>query len=233
MKKLLFSGLLAVAALTAQAQNVQLHYDLGRNLYPDEEAGRQKVTMTLEQFKADKWGSWFYFVDVDFSRKFVEGAYTEISREFNIGKNGFAAHVEYDGGLNRFGSFQQSALLGGAWSGHNADFSTTYSVQLMYKRFFKSYNYTSAYHSFQLTGVWSTTFANKKCTFSGFVDLWRGEKANGHGQLVILAEPQFWYNATEHFSVGTEWEISDNFVYNTYNGKTFFVNPTLAVKWNF
>lgn len=233
MKKLLFSGLLAVAALTAQAQNVQLHYDLGRNLYPDEEAGRQKVTMTLEQFKADKWGSWFYFVDVDFSRKFVEGAYTEISREFNIGKKGFAAHVEYDGGLNRFGSFQQSALLGGAWNGHNADFSTTYSVQLMYKRFFKSYNYTSAYHSFQLTGVWSTTFANKKCTFSGFVDLWRGEKANGHGQLVILAEPQFWYNATEHFSVGTEWEISDNFVYNTYNGKTFFVNPTLAVKWNF
>lgn len=233
MKKLLFSGLLAVAALTAQAQNVQLHYDLGRNLYPDEEAGRQKVTMTLEQFKADKWGSWFYFVDVDFSRKFVEGAYTEISREFSIGKKGFAAHVEYDGGLNRFGSFQQSALLGGAWNGHNADFSTTYSVQLMYKRFFKSYNYTNAYHSFQLTGVWSTTFANKKCTFSGFVDLWRGEKANGHGQLVILAEPQFWYNATEHFSVGTEWEISDNFVYNTYNGKTFFVNPTLAVKWNF
>lgn len=233
MKKLLFSGLLAVAALTAQAQNVQLHYDLGRNLYSDEEAGRQKVTMTLEQFKADKWGSWFYFVDVDFSRKFVEGAYTEISREFNIGKKGFAAHVEYDGGLNRFGSFQQSALLGGAWNGHNADFSTTYSVQLMYKRFFKSYNYTNAYHSFQLTGVWSTTFANKKCTFSGFVDLWRGEKANGHGQLVVLAEPQFWYNATEHFSVGTEWEISDNFVYNTYNGKTFFVNPTLAVKWNF
>lgn len=233
MKKLLFSGLLAIAALTAQAQNVQLHYDLGRNLYPDEEAGRQKVTMTLEQFKADKWGSWFYFVDVDFSRKFVEGAYTEISREFNIGKKGFAAHVEYDGGLNRFGSFQQSALLGGAWNGHNADFSTTYSVQLMYKRFFKSYNYTNAYHSFQLTGVWSTTFANKKCTFSGFIDLWRGEKANGHGQLVILAEPQFWYNATEHFSVGTEWEISDNFVYNTYNGKTFFVNPTLAVKWNF
>lgn len=233
MKKLLFSGLLAVAALTAQAQNVQLHYDLGRNLYPDEEAGRQKVTMTLEQFKADKWGSWFYFVDVDFSRKFVEGAYTEISREFNIGKKGFAAHVEYDGGLNRFGSFQQSALLGGAWNGHNADFSTTYSVQLMYKRFFKSYSYTNAYHSFQLTGVWSTTFANKKCTFSGFIDLWRGEKANGHGQLVVLAEPQFWYNATEHFSVGTEWEISDNFVYNTYNGKTFFVNPTLAVKWNF
>ena len=148
---------MAAAAISANAQNVQVHYDFGRHLYPDQEEGRQSVTMTLEQFKADKWGSWYYFVDVDFSNKFVEGAYTEISREFNIGKKGFAAHVEYNGGLSQGGgSFQQSALLGGAWNGHNDDFSTTYSVQLMYKRLFRSYAYTSAYHSFQLTGVWST-----------------------------------------------------------------------------
>ena len=225
---------MSIAAFTAQAQNVQLHYDLGRNLYPDEEAGRQKVTVTVEQFKADQWGSWFYFVDIDMSRKFTEGAYTEISRELKLGSQSpFAAHVEYDGGLNRFGSFQQAALLGPAWNGHNADFSTTYSVQLLYKRFFKSYHYTSAYHSAQLTGVWSTTFANGKCTFTGFIDFWRGEKANGHGQLVMLTEPQLWYNATEHLSIGTEWEVSDNFVYNTFNDKTFFVNPTVALKWNF
>lgn len=234
MKKFFLCGLMAVAAIAAQAQDVQLHYDLGRNLYADEEAGRQKVTMTVEQFKADQWGSWYYFVDVDFSRKFTEAAYTEISREFKLGKQSpFAAHVEYDGGLNRFGSFQQAALIGPAWNGHNADYSTTYSVQLMYKRYFKSYNYTSAYHSAQLTGVWSTTFANKKCTFAGFIDFWRGEKANGHGQLVVLTEPQLWYNATEHLSIGTEWEISDNFVFNTFNDKTFFVNPTVALKWNF
>ena len=224
---------MAVAVLTTQAQDVQLHYDFGRNLYADQEAGRQKVTLTLEQFKADKWGSWYYFVDVDFSRKFTEAAYTEVSREFNIGKQGFAAHVEYDGGLNRGGSYQQAALLGGAWNGHNADFSKTYSLQLMYKRYFKSYDYTSAYHSLQLTGVWGLNFANKKCTFAGFIDFWRGEKANGHGQLVILTEPQLWYNFTEHFSIGTEWELSDNFIYNTYDDKSFFVNPTLAVKWNF
>lgn len=235
MKKFLSIALTAIAAFTAQAQNVQLHYDLGRNLYPDQEAGRQKVTVTIEQFKADKWGSWFYFVDIDMSRKFTEGAYTEISREFALGKQQLpiAAHVEYDGGLNRFGSFQQAALLGPAWNGHNADFSTTYSIQLLYKRFFKSYNNTSAYNSAQLTGVWSTTFAQKKCTFTGFIDFWRGEKANGHGQLVVLTEPQLWYNATEHLSIGTEWEISDNFVYNTYDDKTFFINPTLAVKWSF
>ncbi len=233
MKKLIVCGMMAIAAFAAQAQNVQLHYDFGRNLYPDQESGRQKVTVTLEQFKADKWGSWFYFVDVDFSRKFTEGAYTEISREFNIGKKGFAAHVEYDGGLNRFGSFQQAALLGPAWNGHSEDFSKTYSVQVLYKRYFKSYENTSAYHSVQLTGVWSTTFANKKCTFSGFIDFWRGEKADGHGQLVILSEPQFWYNVNEHLSIGSEVEISNNFIYNTYDDQSFFINPTLALKWNF
>ena len=233
MKKIFCLALMAVAAMGVSAQNIQVHYDFGRNIYPDQEDGRQKVTVTLEQFKADQWGSWYYFVDVDLTNKFTEGAYTEISREFNIGKKGFAAHVEYDGGLNRFGSFQQAALLGGAYNGHNADFSKTWSVQLMYKRFFKSYDYTSAYNSVQLTGVWGLNFANKKCTFSGFVDFWRGENANGNGQLVILSEPQFWYNVTDHFSVGGEVEISNNFIYNTYDDKSFFVNPTLAVKWNF
>ena len=233
MKKIFCLALMAVAAMGVSAQNIQVHYDFGRNIYPDQEDGRQKVTVTLEQFKADQWGSWYYFVDVDMTNKFTEGAYTEISREFNIGKKGFAAHVEYDGGLNRFGSFQQAGLIGGAYNGHNADFSKTWSVQLMYKRFFKSYEYSSAYNSVQLTGVWGLNFANKKCTFSGFVDFWRGENADGKGQLVILSEPQFWYNVTDHFSVGGEVEISNNFIYNTYDDKSFFVNPTLAVKWNF
>ena len=233
MKKIFTIVLMAVAVLGANAQNVQLHYDFGRNIYPNQEDGRQKVTMTLEQFKADKWGSWYYFVDVDFTNKFVESAYTEISREFNIGKQGFAAHVEYNGGLNRNMSYQQAGLIGAAYNGHSADFSKTWSVQLMYKRFFKSYEYTRAYNSVQLTGVWGLNFANKKCTFSGFIDFWRGENANGNGQLVILSEPQFWYNATDHFSIGTEVEVSNNFIFNGYDDKTFFINPTLAVKWNF
>ena len=234
LTKILTLALTMTVSTAAQAQNIQLHYDFGRNLYPNEQAGRPKMTMTIEHFKADKWGSWFYFVDIDFSRKFTEGAYTEISREFNLGKNSpFAAHIEYDGGLTRGGSFQQAGLIGAAYNGHNADFSTTFSVQLLYKRFFKSYEYTNAYHSAQLTGVWATSFANKKCDFSGFIDLWRGEKANGHGQLVMILEPQFWYNATENLSIGSEIEISNNFVYNTYNDKTFFVNPTLGVKWRF
>ena len=235
MKKYFMMALMAVAALSVNAQDIQLHYDFGRNISPDQEDGRQKVTITLEQFKADKWGSWYYFVDLDLSRKFFKSAYTEISREFSFGSGSpFAAHVEYDGGLSEAaGSFQQAALLGAAYNGHSADFSKTWSVQLLYKRYFKSYDYSRAYNSAQLTGVWGLNFAQNKCTFSGFIDFWRGEKANGHGQLVILTEPQFWYNFTPHFSVGSEIEISNNFIYNLYDDKTFFINPTLAVKWNF
>ena len=241
MKKITLFAMLFIAAINIDAQNIQLHYDFGRNIYPHEEDGRPKVTITVEQFKADQWGSWFYFVDIDMSRKFTEGAYTEISREFNLGKHSpFAAHIEYNGGLNRFGSFQQAALIGPAWNGHNADFSKTYSVQLMYKQFFKSYNDTHSYASVQLTGVWGITFANKACTFSGYIDFLRGEDANNHGQLVIQSEPQLWYNFNSikglentNLSIGTEVEFGYNFIFNTYNNRDTFINPTLALKWTF
>jgi hypothetical protein len=40
-----------------------------------------------------------------------------------------------------------------------------------------------------------------------------------------------------HLNLGNikdaEVEFSNNFIYNTYDDKSFFVNPTLAVKWNF
>lgn len=238
MKKIFSIALMAVAALSANAQNIQLHYDFGRNIYSNEEADRQKVTATLEQFKADDWGSWYYFFDVDLTSKTTRSIYTEISREINLSKNlPLAAHVEYDGGLWHApaignGSYQQAGLAGIAYNGHNADFSKTWSVQALYKQFFKSYEGTHSYASFQLTGVWGLNFLDNKMTFSGFIDFWRGEKANNHGCLVILSEPQLWYNVNKHLSVGTEVEFSNNFIVNYYNDKTFFVNPTLGVKWN-
>ena len=226
MKKLILFGVMALMGLTMYAQNIQLHYDFGRSIYSEQLGGpqddnqgrRANVTLTLEQFKADNWG--------------------EISREFNLGKQSpIAAHIEYNGGLNRFGSYQQAALAGFAYNGHSEDFSKTWSVQLMYKQYFKSYEYTRAYASVQLTGVWGINFAHNKCRFDGFIDFWRGENwrpgHENHGMLVVLTEPQFWYNFTDHFSVGTEVEISNNFIYNVVDDKSFFINPTLAVKWNF
>lgn len=239
MKKFFTICAMLFAALTSQAQNLQLHYDFGRSIYSDDESGRQAVTATFEQFKADKLGSWFYFIDLDIDKKGMAGAYTEISREFNFYKpceNGaFAAHIEYDGGLNRGGSFQTAGLLGAAWNGHSSDFSKTYSIQAMYKQFFGQ-NGNKAYSSFQLTGVWGLNFCQNKLTFSGFADLWsEKEYWSGDRHLVFLSEPQLWYNFTNHFSAGTEIELSNCFIYSGQTGRNdkFYVNPTLALKYNF
>ena len=237
MKKVLFA-IFALAAISLQAQNLQLHYDLGRNIYSDQESGRQKVTATLEQFKADQYGNFFYFIDLDFLSDGMAGAYTEFSREFNVGNKGFAAHVEYDGGFCSFkgsqysAKFQHSVLVGPAYNWASGDFSKTFSVQALYKHYFKGSG-EDGYPSVQLTGVWGVDFADGKCRFSGFIDFWRGVQYNGHGQLVMLSEPQFWYNFNSHASLGAEVELSNNFVGNYYDDKTFFMNPTLAFKWNF
>lgn len=245
MKRILIALSALVAALGALAQvDVQLHYDFGRNLYPDSEADRAKLTATIEQFRPDRLGSIFYFVDFDFYRKGMKGAYLEFSREFNI-KNGFAAHIEYNGGLtsghaSEYASqFQHALLLGGAWNGHSADFRRTLSLQAMYKQYFKGHG-NQAFSSFQLTGVWSVSFARGGMfTFSGFADLWLNRHINGDHDLIFITEPQFWFNFDSlrgarktGLSIGTEIEMSNNFIYPTSaSAGTFYCNPTLALKW--
>ena len=87
MKERLFIFAAALLAATAGlAQNVQQHYDLGHNLYGDL-SERQSVTTTIEMFKGDKWGSTYFFTDLDYRSDGVMGAYWEISREFSVSKN--------------------------------------------------------------------------------------------------------------------------------------------------
>ncbi len=54
MKKLFFTFATLFVGITLCAQNFQLHYDLGRRIYSDEEATRQNITLTYEKYKADK-----------------------------------------------------------------------------------------------------------------------------------------------------------------------------------
>lgn len=244
MKKLFFTAIMAIAAFSVNAQNIQVHYDFGKHLYSENEGSRQDVTITYETFKADKLGSWFYFIDLDLDKNGALGAYTELSREFNFAQlaesNGLAAHVEFDGGMSLGGGqFQTALLVGPAWNWHSADFSKTFSLQLMYKHFLgQNYDGGGAknYASYQLTGVWGLNFLNNKLTFSGFMDFWGGKKSsNGKHCLVFLTEPQLWYNINKSISVGTEIELSNNFIFasvSPWANDKFYVNPTLAVKFN-
>ena len=85
MKRILLALLLVSGLFSAQAQNIQLHYDLGKD--------RKFFTSTVEMFRPDNWGTSFFFIDMDYSsdvRNVNNGislAYWEIARSFQWGEN--------------------------------------------------------------------------------------------------------------------------------------------------
>lgn len=237
-------ALLMATSFCASAQNIQLHYDLGHSLCKDL-SGRPSVTTTIEMFKPDRWGSTFLFTDIDYYADGVAGAYWEVAREFNIAKGGpFAAHIEYNGGTTSIehtataARFQHALLAGGAYNWTSADFQHNLSLQAMYRYTFKGQN-RGAFNGFQATAVWGTTFAKGMLTFSGYVDVWYDPDVSG--RLITMSEPQLWFNFSAlkgmkdvHLSVGTEVEVSNNFVIDDLGRQNhFYAIPTAAVKWTF
>ena len=239
MKKTLLSALLFIACLPMFAQlNVQMHYDFGKTIYGDELSNRPLFTATVENFKADKWGTTFFFIDLDFGDNTMKSVYGEIAREFKLGKTPFAAHVEYNGGLSGFGSYNDAYLAGAAWNWANKDFSKTFSLQLLYKNL--ANQPSSNKHSWQVTTVWGIHFAKGLCSFSGFADLWHDNSVTGN--LIFCSEPEFWFhlNALESvdddfkLSVGAEVELTKNMVWPTDGlNDNFYAIPAVGVKWTF
>jgi len=234
MRKLLFLFALIIAASALKAQNIQLHYDLGKD--------RKYLTSTVEMFKPDKWGSTFFFVDMDYSSGGAQGVslgYFEIARGLKFWKSPFEIHVEYNGGFGQYKAnadyntayqINDSWLFGGNYTWNTADFSKVFTLEAMYKNIRGKNDM-----SFQITGVWAVQLLKNKVTLSGFADFWREDNEVGpfdqkkHTNFVFLSEPQFWFNLTDHFSVGSEVEVSSNFA--GHDG--LMVNPTVAGKWKF
>lgn len=220
-----------IATFSVIAQNLQLHYDMGKS--------RSYLTSTVEMFKPDNWGSTFFFIDMDYNAHGVKGvslAYMEISRGIKFWKSPFELHVEYNGGLGRNADnssyrINDAWLFGGNYTWNTSDFSKIFTLEGMYKNI-KGKNDMS----FQITGVWTIQMFKNKVTFSGFADFWRedndyfinaapGTKTN----FVILSEPQLWYNFTKNYSMGGEVEVASNFALH----KGLKACPTVAMKWNF
>jgi hypothetical protein len=217
MKKLLLIAILFVAVCSAEAQNIQTHYDLGKD--------RGYLTTTLEMFKPDKLGNTFFFVDFDYGRfdsKGVSLAYMEIARCFKIAKTPFSAHIEYNGGFAKVFPINDAWLGGIDYSWNAEDYSKGFSLKALYKNI----RGIEDNNSFQLTAVWYAHFFNKKVSFTGFADFWKQKQFDC--EYVFITEPQLWFNLNNTFSIGGEVEISKGFV-----SKDFKVNPTIAAKWNF
>mgnify|MGYP004701963683 CR=1 FL=1 len=228
MKRFLLLFLFISSGIYLEAQNVQLHYDMGE--------GRSFFTTTVEMFRPDNWGSTFFFIDMDYSsdtRNVDNGlslAYWEIARSFKWNENQkLQPRVEYNGGVFKlngedtpFIPIENSLLAGVERTFASADFSRIFTLQANYKRIQAKED-----ASFQITGVWTVQMLEGKVTFSGFADFWKEDMFWGT-HFRFLAEPQIWYNATKNLSIGSEIELSNNFV-----ADEFKVMPTAAVKYTF
>lgn len=228
MKKILLSLIVSVMGLIATAQNVQVHYDMGKD--------RGFLTTTVEMFKPDKYGSTFFFIDMDYSsdKRDVENgvslAYWEIARAFKWNENQkFMPRVEYNGGVFKldgddtpFIPIENCWLAGVERTWASADYSKILTFQLNYKNIKDKEDV-----SFQLTAVWTIQMADGKFTFMGFADYWK-EEMFWDTDYRFLTEPQIWYNTGKHLSLGGEIELSNNFV-----ADEFKVMPTIAAKWTF
>ena len=243
-KALLVLSLLT-SVLSAKGQtNAQLFYDFGSD--------RKFVTLTLEMFKADKWGNTYFFVDHDFNyNQHVEGpnlapggSYFEIARCLNFWQNtpmkAWSLQVEYDGGITRSYPINSAWLFGVDYFLHDKTYRNTLNLKALYKTIRRN----DSEIPMQLTAVWTCKdiFGLKGLTFDGFADFWWEDHAVDYREdgscdmkkTVFTTEPQLWYNIGQHFgcdnlNVGTEIELSNNF------GSTggFKCRPCLGAKWIF
>lgn len=231
MKRFLLIVFISCFTTVVMAQNIQLHYDFGRALYDKELSGRPLLTSTVEMFKPDKWGSTYFFIDMDYTSKGVALAYGEIARELKFWEGPFSAHIEYNGGVTNLFSLNNAYLGGVTYTYNNNRFTRGLSFSAMYKYIQKH----DSPNNFQLTATWYMHFCNSKYTFIGFADWWR--ETGRYGNFIFLSEPQFWVNLNKfkgfddkfNLSVGSEVELSHNF--GGRNG--FYAVPTVAVKWSF
>lgn len=243
VKKVLLTLIVLISSCCLSAQNLQLHFDPrhalhagtvdsdGKKVFP-----KNYFTATFEMFKPDKWGSTFMFVDLDFnqSRGNIGTMYLEIARDLKLGKSPIMAHVEFNGGVGNaqnFGFSIANAYMAGVSYATNIK-GVNLGTYLVYK-----YNaFERVSNDIQWTVTWGTNILNNKVTISGFLDLWTEDKNTKHGvdrdgkKVILLTEPQFWYNVSSNLALGTEIEISNNFI---TNANKVIVNPTIAAKWNF
>ncbi len=226
MKKLFWVLFLSLFMGNVFSQNIQLHYDMGK--------GRGYLTSTVEMFKPDKLGNTFFFIDMDYSVSFPGAslAYFEIARCFKLGKSPFSWHAEYNGGLlhdnNMVAHTINNAWLTGLdYSWNVSDFSKGFSLKALYKNIEGLSDDKFGTNSFQLTAVWYLNFCKGKMSFTGFADFWK--QTTAFGDFIFLSEPQLWYNASSHFAVGGEVELSNNFG----GMEGFKIMPTLGAKYTF
>ena len=231
MKRSLIPLLIAVSLC---AQNLQVHYEF----LPE----RQYVVSTLEQFTGDEAGLTYWFISTqydhsendDFRDNSAVGVYGEFYRFFSIDAlKGMMPALQYNDGLGVV--YLDGGLIAGFPYGRTLLAGIAYNIKIFGVDVLSSlwWRKKQGYcHSWQFTAAWGHSFAKGKLTFNGFFDLW-GERpldVSDHF-VVLLTEPQLYYNLNAHISIGTKLQLSRNFEMTQQD--KLLAAPTAALRWNF
>ncbi len=213
---LLLSGIAFTTLVIGQ--NLQLHYDAASD--------RQYFTSTLEMFRPDEKGATFWFVDFDYNQPGNRSAslgYWEFARYFKLPfKEGLSATVQFNDGVAPWGPLGH-IWLAGFTHPVNIGF-TTISAELLYRS-----AYGSSGHDGQLTFVYFLPFLKGKAHITGFMDIWSQDKRGEEGkEVVVLSQPQLWYEMAPKIYIGGEARISQNFLPK----EGWQVYPTVGIKWD-
>ncbi|HOG63998.1 MAG TPA: DUF5020 family protein [Spirochaetota bacterium] len=229
---LLALGLSTTAFAGASGLSIEQHADFDREIF----------TTTFTGWQADSTGGWFFFLDIDSAAGYKLGHtfnYFEINRDFSFrklfgdeGLNPLNLHLEYNASTHLDTSYFLTGLKYEI-SGYPYIFTISASAKLP-----KNSKGEEPDASWQATAVWSLNFADGAFVFTGFVDVWNNTEIPG-GKLAFISEPQVLVNlgklglgkAMESFWIGTEFEISKNFVW--WDGDDIFVKPTVFIRYDF
>ena len=207
---------------------------------------------TVEMYKGDKWGDTYFFIDHYYRREDVGGrtqfgvdSYYEFERGLNFWHDtrlrDFSLHLEFD--FRNFGYVGHAngmACVGGRWALHNADFSRTATVALMYDHYIGD---GSADIPLKFTATWTVMnlLGLHGLTFDGFLDVWGNDTeyldaSTGdidHAHFSVHAQPQLWMGLSAigipNLHLGGEVVLG----YNHRGTRGFLCIPCLGIKWAF
>ena len=207
----------------AQAQNLQLHYETDK--------GRQFPIAMLESFTFDDWGGTYWFVSFEFTdpfdqdRQSMSSAYGEIARYINVKPfQTVNLTVQYNDGVAFWGP------MGRAWmTGLSYPFPVEQgAIQL---DFLARFTAADVPMDGQVTLAWFIPIGDGPLQFVGYWDIWSETEADDKKHLVLLAEPQFWYQIWNNLDLGLGAEVAYNFP--SFLASEWNIYPNLSTRWNF
>jgi len=225
------------------SQQLQLHYDARHTIDPTHNQ-KNFTTLYFECFKEQdsgktffKPGSFLLKMQADFlgQQSNLGKFYMQVSQSFRCWQPKVFLNVQYSGGLGVTEPKAYSFYINNTFSlGLSYPFKWK-GAYLTSQLNFKYVPYKKTSSDFLYTLYWWRGLFKYKAEFAGDFSIWTENKNHGdeftgnlHGKrFAFFAEPQFWYNVSQHFSVGTK---ANMYYHINTTDNIFQVYPTIAVR---